>query len=162
MKTLSEQYKETLELMNEDIIEKLNKILELEHTRVKFAESGNVAALIKKVSFSAIDLRNLDFKDSDIYLSVSKTGDIIISWLDCDGDYSDFKVSPEFFDDFDSYYNKYKQELEEYNKQETFKYNDYVSATEEEQRQREAKKRDKRYQEYLKLKEEFEGLNGSH
>ena len=160
MKTLSEQFKETLELMNKDIIDKLNKILELEQTRVKFAESGNVAALIKEVSYSAIDLRNLDFRDEDLYLSVSKNDDIIISWLDCDGDYCDFKVSPEFFDDFDSYYNKYKQELEAYNKQETFKYNDYLSATEEEQRQREAKKRNKRYQEYLKLKEEFEGLNG--
>lgn len=160
MKTLSEQFKENLSLMNKDILEKLYKILELERTRVNFAESGNTGSLINQVSYKAIDLINLDFKDSDIYLTVSKTGDIIISWIDCDGDYSDFTVSPEFFDDFDSYYNKYKQEIENHNKQETFKYNDYLSATEAEQKQREAKKRDKRYQEYLKLKEEFEGLNG--
>ena len=158
MKTLSEQYKEILELMNKDIIEKLYKILELEHTRVKFVENLNVSELINSISYKAIDLRNLDFKGEDIYLSVNKTGDIIISWVDCDGDYNDFKVSPEFFDDFDSYYNKYKQELENHNKQETFKYNDYLAAIQEEQKQKEAKKKEKRYQEYLKLKEEFETL----
>lgn len=158
MKTLSEQYKETLELMNKDIKDKLNKILELEQTRVKFRENGNDTGLINEVCVGAIDLRNLGFRDSDLYLSVSESGGIIISWLDCDADYCDFTVSPEFFDDFDSYYNKYKQELEAYNKQETFKYNDYLSALQEEQRHKEAKKRDKRYQEYLKLKEEFETL----
>ena len=160
MKTLSEQYKETLELMNKDILDKLYKILELERTRVSFVESLNVSELINSISYKAVDLRNLDFKDGELYLSVNKTGDIVISWLDCDNDYNDFTVSPEFFDDFDSYYNKYKQDLENYNKQETFKYNDYLSATEEEKRQREAKNKEKRYREYLKLKEEFEGLNG--
>ena len=158
MKTLSEQFKETLALMNKDIFDKLYKILDLDNTKVRYIEDGYLSKLRKENSPEFYDLRNIDLIEGDLYLNVDEKGNIVISWLDTDDDYNCFITDPEFFDDFESYYNKYKQKIDNHNKAEQDKYNAFLAKMEEEKRQMEAKKKDKRYQEYLKLKEEFQGL----
>nr|DAX81676.1 MAG TPA: hypothetical protein [Bacteriophage sp.] len=158
MKTLSEQFKETLALMNKDIFDKLYKILDLDNTKVRYIEDGYLSKLRKENSPEFYDLRNIDLIDGDLYLNVDEKGNIVISWLDTDDDYNSFITDPEFFDDFESYYNKYKQKIDTHNKVEQDKYNAFLAKIEEEKRQMESKKKDKRYQEYLKLKEEFQGL----
>ena len=76
MKTLSEQFKGALALMNKDIFDKLYKIIDLENTRVRCIEDGYLTKLRNETSSRVNDLRNIDLIEGDLSLNADDGGGI--------------------------------------------------------------------------------------
>lgn len=134
--------------LTDSIPEKFCKIAEIAKDCVYF----NGSKLIKYCS-KYYDVINYNDKDLDFTIGECPDGEISINWYIGNDEYCNVYVTENFFDDFDEFLKELKEYVKRNNEIETEKYNKALNKREQKRKGKESKE----YQEYLRLKEKFEG-----